>query len=63
MAVISRWQNVRQLPLLDRAGDNPASCRAKNTPPPDVSRVSHPSGVIFDITTSQQPGQKRKGKA
>jgi hypothetical protein len=29
---INRRQNVRQLPLLDRAGDNLASCRAKNTP-------------------------------
>jgi hypothetical protein len=32
----SRQQNARQLPLSGLAGNNPASCREKNTPTPEV---------------------------
>jgi hypothetical protein len=39
MGVISRQQIVRQLPLLDLAGDNPASCRAKNIPIPEMASL------------------------
>jgi hypothetical protein len=39
--VISREQNARVLPLLDAVGNNPASCRAKNIPPPHIIRIFH----------------------
>jgi hypothetical protein len=32
----SRQQNARQLPLSGLAGNNPASCREKNTPTPEL---------------------------
>jgi hypothetical protein len=31
-----RRQNIRELPLLDEAGYNLASCLKKNTPTPDL---------------------------
>jgi hypothetical protein len=32
----SRQQHARQLPLSGLAGNNPASCREKNTPTPEI---------------------------
>jgi hypothetical protein len=34
-----RQQNARQLPLSGLAGNNPASCREKNTPTPHLSTL------------------------
>jgi hypothetical protein len=40
MVVISRQQIVRQLPLLGLAGDNPASCREKIAPVPEITSLN-----------------------
>jgi hypothetical protein len=45
--VCGRQQIVGQLPLLDPAGDNPASCREKNTPTPDlINGVDYPFFIL-----------------
>jgi hypothetical protein len=37
-----RFLYARQLPLLGLAGNNPASCREKNTPTPDlIIKIQH----------------------
>jgi signal transduction histidine kinase len=54
-----RRQNARPLPLSGWAGNNPASSREKNTPTPDLDRLSM-AGNNYRYQQKLQPEQKQK---